>query len=308
MPEFDYIAELDKVFKEKIYSADNDDDRAKEIVLLCIGVIIKQPETILGFLRFQSLKQKMLQLLTQSFEIKTGDMLEMFFTNLISSKYTNINKNIIDPNDDSNKKKCDQLFYQGDDIIFIEHKIRDNHDSTKKVGQSGNFDEKIKIIHKLYPENKIRSYEWFIDDQFKKNRNYYESIIDVINNETSDYNQSFLMYGRELIDEFFDSTTWDKFVEAYLKVKTSYVLNIDKAISSYDFDEDPSEIIYKELIKKRKPMIRLFFNKEFKEVRNEFFSGGKMAKKIYEYHKSKKTKTKTGQEFISEYEKERNRC
>lgn len=303
MTAFNYIEELDKAFKEKIFSSSDHEDRIKEIVLMCVEVITKQPECILGFLRFQSFKQKMLQLLTQSFEIKTGDMLEIFFTSLIGSKYNVLDKNIIDPTDVSIKRKCDQLFENDNEIILVEQKIRDNHDSTKKSGQANNFEQKIDILHKIYPDKLIKSYEWFIDDQFTKNKNFYEKIITDLNQRTNAYNSSYLMYGRELIDTFFDPETWNEFVDAYVNVKLSYVTNISDSIDSYDFDNDPDEIVFKSLIRKRNSMLELFFNDEFKEVRKILFSGNIMSEKIYKQFKDKKSIGITGKKFIENFEK-----
>lgn len=305
MPDFDFSLELNNAFKEKLFSSINDEERKKEIALKCIEVITKQPECILGFLRFQSFKQKMLQLLTQSYEIKTGDMLEVFFTKLIGSEYTNLDKNITDPDDTNIKKKCDQLFEREDEIILIEHKIRDNHDSTKKSGQAANFEQKVQILHKKFPEKRIKSYEWFIDEQFTKNKNYYENGIEEFNLKSIDYNQSYLVYGRELIDEFFEQDTWDNFVEAYLTVKLSYITNISVSMDSYDFDNDPDEIVYNNLIKKRGSVIKLFFDEEFIEVRETLFPDKVMVEKIYDYHNSKKKKSLTGKEYIKCFEENR---
>lgn len=299
---FDYSFELDKVFKEKIFSSTTDDERTKEIVLLCIDVITKQPECIIGFLRFQSFKQKMLQLLTQSFEIKTGDMLEAFFTKLIGSKYVNIDKNITDPSNVNIRKKCDQLFEKDNEIILVEHKIRDNHDSTKKSGQAVNFEQKVNILHKIYPSKLIKSYEWFIDDQFTKNKKYYQTMINELNQRSSEYNQSFLMYGRDFIDLFFEPDTWNDFVDAYLKVKSSYVNDISSSIDSYDFDNDPSEIVFNSLIRKRNSMIDLFFDDDFEEVRQTLFPDEVMARKIYDHYNEKKTKSLTRKRFIESFE------
>lgn len=68
-------------------------------------------------------------------------------------------------------KDIDQHFSYRNQEYIIEQKIRDDHDSSKKVGQIQNYNEK----KKLCPEAICAC--WFIDPSFTKNRKYYRQKI-----------------------------------------------------------------------------------------------------------------------------------
>jgi hypothetical protein len=56
----------------------------------------------------------------------------------------------------------DQAFRNGNYIYFVEQKVRDDHDSTKKRGQIGNFEKKINALLKTYKETELKCYTYFI--------------------------------------------------------------------------------------------------------------------------------------------------
>lgn len=70
-------------------------------------------------------------------------------------------------------KDCDQIFTYNDKVFLIEQKVRDDHDSSKKVGQIENYLEKREYLLNNFPD--IKSCCWFIDNDFHKNRAYYQS-------------------------------------------------------------------------------------------------------------------------------------
>ena len=63
---FDYINNLTTAFKNNIYSSSTEIERKREIIKLSITALSNKPERIVGFLRFQGVKQKLIQFLTQS--------------------------------------------------------------------------------------------------------------------------------------------------------------------------------------------------------------------------------------------------
>jgi hypothetical protein len=75
------------------------------------------------------------------------------------------------------------LFEKNGKIIFIEQKVRDDHDSSKKRGQIDNFIKKIEILQDKYPNNDIVANFYFIDDSLNKNKKYYENQIDLIQSD-----------------------------------------------------------------------------------------------------------------------------
>lgn len=66
---------------------------------------------------------------------------------------------------------CDQLFTYLDKVVLIEQKVRDDHDSSKKVGQITNFKAKKDALQQDFKNFYCSS--WFIDDGLIKNRSYY---------------------------------------------------------------------------------------------------------------------------------------
>ena len=296
---FDYKKSLKKAFQNHIFSSDDKSIIEKEIIRLSIMALVEKPEKIIGFLRFQSPKQKLVQFLTQSLEIKTGDMLEEFFTDLLSTKFTAQDKYITYL---GKNYKCDQLFLQKNgEVLFIEQKIRDDHDTTKKTGQVDNFETKILGLASKYKVH-INAYEWFIDDNFKKHEVYYQQCIDDFNSKNASICTSYLKYGGPIINDLCGVETWDNFVQAYEETKVDYVSDIPSIINNYDFDNDPSSVIFDYIIHKRKENMGLFFSESFKKVREEFFPSNKMAEKLYNYFSEKKhSKSKTARLFVQQY-------
>lgn len=140
---------------------------------------------------------------------------------------------------------CDQLFEYSGRIYLIEQKIRDDHDSTKKVGQVDNFLNKISIIPNIYG-----SAMWFIDPYFKKNKNYYVSKVEERQIYYGDEINNFLasIFG-EIAKNFFEEFVMVlPIIKQRLQEKSKVVEPIDvykvKMEKLYDFLSvgDPIEI------------------------------------------------------------------
>jgi hypothetical protein len=126
----------------------------------------------------------------------------------------------------------DELFIHEDKIFLIEVKVKDDHDSTKKVGQFINFVNKYKAIKEIYGDNyKIVPVMWFLDDFFKKNYKYYLKSINEMNNE---YNcNASLCYGVQIFQIYncLNINIWNEIIE-YL---TKYRLGLrTKSYSNFD--------------------------------------------------------------------------
>lgn len=70
----------------------------------------------------------------------------------------------------SSDKVADCLFMYKGKTYPIEQKVRDDHDTSKRVGQATDFIEKKKIFR---PD---ASACWFIDNNFRKNKKYYSTL------------------------------------------------------------------------------------------------------------------------------------
>ena len=96
-----------------------------------IKKIANYPDRYIGLFRPTKPKAKILQNLLQSNEIRFGDVLETLFEEYFKELgYKNLNKLIKDSND--NNLNLDQLFTDNNYIYFVEQKVRDDHDSSKK--------------------------------------------------------------------------------------------------------------------------------------------------------------------------------
>ena len=70
----------------------------------------------------------------------------------------------------SSDKVVDCLFMYKGKTYLIEQKVRDDHDTSKRVGQATDFIEKKRIFR---PD---ASACWFVDDNFHKNEKYYSTL------------------------------------------------------------------------------------------------------------------------------------
>jgi len=108
--------------------------------------LANNPERFIGLFRPSKPSTKILQYLLQSYEIRMGDAFEEIIGLVIQGQgYILLDKNIQGENNEL--LRLDQYFTDGKKYYFIEQKIRDDHDSTKKRGQMQNFEEKLKVLH-----------------------------------------------------------------------------------------------------------------------------------------------------------------
>ena len=177
--------------------------------------IAERPERYIGLFRPTKPAAKILQNLLQSHEIRFGDALEELFTEIIREKgFTNLPKDLY-INDE--KLSLDQYFTDGKKFYFIEQKVRDDHDSTKKRGQIQNFEKKLEILYKKHG-GVVVGILYFVDPDLKKNKNFYEK--ELLKMEEDYGVPLYLYYGEELFKKFFrDSKTWKDLIKWLKKWK-----------------------------------------------------------------------------------------
>lgn len=218
-----------KYFKNELTKITKRDQKFYNDLLI---TILLNPERYTGIFRLSNINNKIIQNITQSQEIKFGYFIENIITDYIELMgYKNLNKNLgID--EIGNYLLVDQIFSKDKTIYIIEQKIRDDHDSTKKRGQIKNFKRKYILASKLFPDYKINASMWFIDDTFKKNKNYYISEIKKHNNNSNiDIN---IFYGKNLFINLFNRIdVWEEICEYLLKNKLE---TDEKTLSIPDFD------------------------------------------------------------------------
>jgi hypothetical protein len=168
--------------------------------------LAEKPERFIGLFRPTKPKAKLLQYLLQSHEIRMGNAMEEVIKEVLKSLNFKLLPNTLVINDNQSIQ-IDIYFTDMKNFYFIEQKIRDDHDSTKKRGQMKNFEEKLEILYKMHAENLV-GIMYFIDPDLSKNKNFY---IEEINKLKKFYGiDIYLFYGRELFEYFGIPEMWDQ--------------------------------------------------------------------------------------------------
>ncbi|WP_461255894.1 HpyAIV family type II restriction enzyme [Treponema sp. R80B11-R83G3] len=258
--------------------------------------ITNYPERYIGLFRPTKPKAKILQNLLQSNEIRFGDALEIIFEKYfeqlgftILPKKIEMEKEYLD---------LDQLFKDNNYIYFVEQKVRDDHDSTKKRGQLGNFEKKISALIKKYDETKLKCFTYFIDPSLTKNKKYYTAEIAKIN---SDYNVSVkLCYGKEFWDEIVHPEIWDELLKHLEKWKREI-----PDMPSINFDDDDKSTFEEIRCIEVSVFRKLFNNRDIcKEILPILFPENKSLELLHNFFSQQKNKNniyKTLSDKIKEY-------
>ncbi len=219
-----------------------------------IRKIAENPERYIGLFRPTKPKTKLIQNITQSHEIRFGDALEFIFEKYFEAEgfklhdkrfYTIDNKDL----------SIDQLFSKGDTLYMIEQKVRDDHDSTKKVGQFDNFESKFYALTTRYNGVNIIPIMWFIDDSLMKNKRYYQGRIESM---AQDYGCTpKLYYGEQMFDRNggirdFSIEIWNETISYLEKWKKTLPdmpeINFDiNANVVFDEIKDISPVVFRKL-------------------------------------------------------------
>lgn len=100
--------------------------------------IADNPERFIGLFRPTKPGAKILQHLLQSHEIRMGDALEEIIEKILEDiGFEILSKSMV--NEKGEELSLDQYFTGSGRYYFIEQKVRDDHDSTKKRGQISNL-------------------------------------------------------------------------------------------------------------------------------------------------------------------------
>lgn len=140
-------------------------NESKKVLLMKIA---KNPNRYVGLFRPTKPHAKILQNLLQSHEIRFGDAFEKIIEEYLKEyNYELLNKKFVTTGGD--KLTVDHHFQDNSTNYFIEQKIRDDHDSTKKRGQITNFENKLnEVINNNKDDKKIIGLFYFIDPDLKK--------------------------------------------------------------------------------------------------------------------------------------------
>lgn len=264
-----------KILNENIF------ERSKPDLL---DKISKNPKRFIGLFRPTRAKAKVMQNLLQSHEIKFGEAFEY----IIEEYFHIIGFKILDHNlqgKKGNVLSIDQCFWMNEEIYFIEQKIRDDHDSTKKREQIRNFEDKLYSLIEKYPDNKLNGIFYFIDPDFKKNKNFYLEEIDKIKNDYG-VKSLHLFYGSELFEFIGRSDIWDEIIRYLEKWKKEI-----PELPELNFDIEPKQS-YEEIKGLNPSIYRSLFSNQavLKEIFPILFPEKLTLKYLKDYFHSQESK------------------
>lgn len=237
--------------------------------------IAKYPSRYVGLFRPTKPKAKLLQNLLQSHEIRFGDA----FERLMEAYFNEFGFELLEKNISSHERQLemDHLFKANNQLYFIEQKVRDDHDSTKKRGQLQNFETKLGELLNRYPENAVTGILYFIDPELSKNKNYYTTELKKM---AGAYGVSLhLFYGKELFDFLGKSRVWSEILE-YLEQWKKQIPELPET----NFDRDAHDTF--EHIKDLNPAyFRTLFDDEtlFNEIVLTLFPQRKTLRLLLDY-------------------------
>lgn len=174
--------------------------------------IAYNPERFIGLFRPTKPGAKVLQHLLQSHEIRFGNALEELLSELLEEwGFKRLPSQIVpNPTNPRRKLYIDQYFRDDKIYYFIEQKVRDDHDSTKKRGQINNFETKLEFLFKKHQQN-LKGIMYFIDPDLSKNKNFY---IEELDKMRETYGTELkLLYGGELFEYFSKPDVWNTVLE-----------------------------------------------------------------------------------------------
>ena len=203
-----------------------------------IEKIASEPNRYVGLFRPTKPKAKLLQNLLQSHEIRFGDAFEQILdAYLIEGGYGLLPKSL----GDGRKRKrleLDLHFRREHTVFFLEIKVRDDHDSSKKTGQMDNFEKKLDFCAEMHGEKHLQGGVYFVDPELEKNRTYYEERINCLSKQYGVCLR--LWYGQDFFTHLFPGQNlWGEIRAHLTKWRESLPeipeINMDKdAASSFD--------------------------------------------------------------------------
>lgn len=214
-----------RIFDDKIFAKSKEDLLTK---------VAHNPDRYVGLFSPTKPHAKLLQNLLQTNEFSFGDAFECVIERYLESEgWRILPKNIISV-DKKERLNIDQLAEKNGRVVFIEQKVRDDHDSTKKRGQIDNFERKLEVLVSVYGGNLSKGFFYFIDPSLVKNRKFYEEKLDKLQEA---YGVAlYVCYGEELFSLMGIPRVWDSIIENLTKWRESI-----PDLPEGNFDIEPQE-------------------------------------------------------------------
>ena len=212
------------IFDNKIFAKSKSDLLKK---------VADYPDRYVGLFRPTKPEAKLLQNLLQSNEIRFGDAFEVAIRQyFINDGWQTLSRKIISKEGDA--LDIDQLITKENRVVFIEQKVRDDHDSTKKRGQVSNFEKKLETLLDIYGDRLTQGFFYFIDPSLVKNRNYYQPELNKL--QKSWGVELSVCYGKDMFDALGYPYIWLNILENLQKWRQDI-----PDLPNVNFDANPQE-------------------------------------------------------------------
>ncbi len=167
--------------------------------------LASEPHRFIGLFRPSKPRTKVMQYLLQSREIRFGDAMEEAIQQILSDLgFTQLDRTV---QGEKGHLSLDLHFEDDQRAYFVEQKVRDDHDSSKKVGQVGNFAQKLDLLANLHEGNLV-GVMYFIDPGMSKNQAYYRTRLNEFGEKTGV--ELHLFYGSELLEFLGHPEVWER--------------------------------------------------------------------------------------------------
>lgn len=177
-----------------------------------IQKVAEYPERYIGLFRPTKPRAKLIQNLLQSHEIRFGDAMESLLREMLKEMgYQVFSGSDLKLTEGEEVLSLDQFFCDREHFYFVEQKVRDDHDSTKKRGQISNFEDKLEALYRRHG-GKLVGIMYFIDPSLQKNKSYYEEQLQKIGSLYKDVALK-LFYGKEFFEYFEHPEMWDNLLD-----------------------------------------------------------------------------------------------
>ena len=173
--------------------------------------IANHPSIYVGLFRPTRPEVKIAQNLSQSHQIKFGHALEQLVRLYLEENGCKMLPTSIDIGGE--KKELDIHFRKGRKTYFVEQKIRDNHDSTKKRGQIDDFQKKLVALNGA--GRRVGGILFFVDPGMAQNKKFYTERLDAIKNQHGF--EVAIVYGKEFFSMLSLGAVWDEIVQHLVK-------------------------------------------------------------------------------------------
>lgn len=247
-----------------------------------IEKIAESPSRYIGLFRPTKPRAKILQNLLQSHEIRFGGAFEIVIEEYLQIKGCEIlPKRFVTTNNDI--LSIDQCFRYKGKVYFIEQKIRDDHDSTKKRGQIQNFEKKLDVMLTQFGENELVGIVYFIDPDLAKNKNFYRAELQKM---SQDYNvETQIFYGKHIFDCLEMSDVWQEIL-TYLEVWRKEIPDLPEI----NFDLNAYHT-FEEIKNLKPPIFRKILSNDqiFEQIVPTLFPEKNTLKLLLTYFESKET-------------------